>query len=82
MIVGKIFGLCLFCTVVQLANFSMDHVIDALAADVIITRAHTVNRAWNFEGLVNMEQESSIIDWLEVFTLVGVFNTVARSLVE
>ena len=33
MIVGKIFGLCLFCTVVQLANFSMDHVIDALAAD-------------------------------------------------
>ena len=82
MIVGKIFGLRFFCAVFQLANFSTDHVIDALAADVIITRAQTVNRAWNFEDLVKMVQESSAIDWLEVFTLVGFFDTVARSLVE
>ena len=65
MIVGKIFWPCLFCTVVQLANLSMDHVIDALAANVIITRAQTVNRAWKFEGLVNMVEESSAIDWLK-----------------
>ena len=78
---GKIFGSCLFCTVVQLGNLSMDHVIDALAANVIITRAQTINRAWNFEGLVNMVQESSAIDWLKAFTRVGIFNTVAPSLV-
>ena len=40
---GKIFGPCLFCPVVQLANFSMDHVIDALAANVIITSTQTIN---------------------------------------
>ena len=57
----KIFGPCLFCAVVQLANLSMDHVIDALAADVIITSTQTINRAWNFDGLVNMAQESSAI---------------------
>ena len=28
----------------------MNHVIDGLAADVIITRAQTVNVAWNFES--------------------------------
>ena len=78
---GKIFGPCLFCAVVQLANLSMDHVIDALAANVIITSTQTRNRAWKFEGLVNMVQESSAIDWLEAFTRVGVFNTVAQSLV-
>ena len=78
---GKSFGPCLFCAVVQLANLSMDHVIDALAANVIITRAQTINRAWKFEGLVNMVQESSAIDWLKAFTRVGVFNTVAQSLV-
>ena len=82
LIVGKIFGPCLFCTVVQLANFSMDHVIDALAANVIITRAQTINRAWNFEGLVNMVQESSAIDWLKAFTRVGVYNTGTRNLVK
>ena len=60
----------------------MDHMIDALAADVIITRAQTINRAWKIEALVNMVQENSATDWLEAFTLVGVFNTVARSLVE
>ena len=53
-IVGKSFGPCLFCTVVQFLNFSMDHVIDALAADIIITRTQTINRAWNFESLENM----------------------------
>ena len=42
--------------VVQLANFSMDHVIDALAVDVIITRTQTINRAWNFESLENMPE--------------------------
>ena len=82
MIVGKIFGPCLFCTVVQPAHFVMDHVIDALAADVIITSAQTINRPWNFEGLVNMVQESSAIDWLKAFTRVGVSNTGTRSLVE
>ena len=82
MIVGKIFGPCLFCTVVQLAHFAMDHVIDALAANVLITRAQTINRAWNFEGLVNMVQESSAIDWLKAFTRVGVSNNGTRSLVE
>ena len=81
MIVGKISGPCLFCPVVQLANFSMDHVIDALAANVIITSTQTINRAWKFEGLVSMVQESSAIDWLKAFTRVGVFNTVAQSLV-
>ena len=81
MIIGKIFGPCLFCAVVQLANFSMDHVIDALAANVIITRAQTINRAWKFEGLVNMVQESSAIDWLEAFTPVDVSNTVVQGLV-
>ena len=74
---GKIFGPCLFCAVVQLANFSMDNVIDALAANVIITSTQSINRAWKFEGLVNMLQESSAIDWLKVFTPVDVFNTVA-----
>ena len=78
---GKIFGPCLFCAVVQLANLSMDNVIDALAANVIITSTQTINRAWKFEGLVNMVQESSAIDWLKAFTRVGVFNTVAQSLV-
>ena len=82
MIVGKIFGPCLFCTLVQLAHFAMDDVIDALAANVIITRSQTINRAWNFEGLVNMVQESSAIDWLKAFTRVGVYNTGTRSLVE
>ena len=77
---GKIFGPCLFCAVVQLANLSMNHVIDALAANVVITSTQTINRAWNFEGLVNMVQESSVIDWLEAFTPVDVFNTVAQSL--
>ena len=70
MIVSKILGLCLLCSVVQLANFSMDHVIDALAANVIITRAQTIDRARNFEGLVNMVQEGSAIDWLKAFTRV------------
>ena len=79
---GKIFGPCLFCAVVQLAKLPMDNVIDALAANVIITSTQTINRAWNFEGLVNMVQESSAIDWLEAFTPVDVFNTVARSLVD
>ena len=60
----------------------MDHVIDVLAANFIITSTQTINRAWNFEGLVNMVQESSTIDWLEAFTRVGVLNTVARSLVD
>ena len=60
----------------------MDHVIDALAANVIITSTQTINRAWKFEGLVNMVQESSAIDWLKAFTRVGVFNTVAQSLVD
>ena len=78
---GKIFGPCLFCAVVQLANLSMDHVIDALAANVIITSTQAINRAWKFEGLVNMVQESSAIDWLKAFTPVDVFNTVAQSLV-
>ena len=41
----------------------MHHVIDALAADVIITRAQTINRAWDLEGLVNVVQESCAIDW-------------------
>ena len=79
---GKIFGPCLFCAVVQLANLSMNHVIDALAANVIITSTQTINRAWKFEGLVNMVQESSAIGWLEAFTPVDVFNTVAQSLVD
>ena len=78
---GKIFGPCLFCAVVQLANLSMDNVIDALAANVIITSTQTINRAWKFEGLVNMVQESSAIDWLKAFTRVDVFNTVAQRLV-
>ena len=78
---GKIFGPCLFCAVVQPANLSMDHVIDALAANVIITSTQTINRAWKFEGLVNMVQESFAIDWLKAFTPVDVFNTVAQSLV-
>ena len=78
---GKIFGPCLFCAVVQLANLSMDNVIDALAANVVITSTQTINRAWKFEGLVNMVQESSTIDWLKAFTRVDVFNTVAQSLV-
>ena len=60
----------------------MDHVIDVLAANVIITSTQTINRAWNFEGLVDMVQESSTIDWLKAFTRVGVLNTVARSLVD
>ena len=55
---GKSFWPCLFCAVVQLANLSMDHVIDALAANVIISSTQTINRAWKFEGLVNMVQES------------------------
>ena len=78
---GKIFGPCLFCAVVQLANLSMDNVIDALAANVIITRTQTIDRAWKFEGLVKMVRESSAVDWLKAFTRVGVLNTVARSLV-
>ena len=78
---GKIFGPCLFCGVAPLANLSMDNVIDALAANVIITSTQTINRAWNFDGLANMVQESSAIDWLKAFTRVGVLNTVARSLV-
>ena len=82
MIVDKIFGSCLFCTVVQLAHFAKDHVIDALAADVIITRAQTINRAWNFESLVNMAQESSAIDWLKPFTRLSIYNTGTRSLVK
>ena len=81
-IVGKILELCLFCTVVQLANFSTNNVIDTLAADVVITRAQTINRAWNFEGLVNMVLKSSAIDWLKAFTRVGIHNTGTRSLVE
>ena len=60
----------------------MDHVIDALAADVIITRTQTINRAWNFESLENMVLECSAIDWLKGFTRLGVLNTVARCLVE
>ena len=79
---GKSFWPCLFCAVVQLANLSMDNVIDALAANVVITSTQTINRAWKFEGLVNMVQESSAIDWLEAFTPVDVFNTVAQSLVD
>ena len=79
---GKIFGPCLFCTVVQLAKLYIDHVIDALAANVIIISTQTINRAWKFEGLVNMVQESSSIDRLEAFTPFGVFNTVAQSLVD
>ena len=81
-IVGKSFGVTLFCAVVQLANFFMDHVIDALAADVIITRTQTTNRAWNFESLENKVQECSAIDCLKVFTWIGVYNTGTRSLVE
>ena len=65
---GKSFWPCLFCAVVQLANLSMDHVIDALAANVIITSTQTINRAWNFDDLVNMVQESSAIDILKAFT--------------
>ena len=80
-IFGKSCWPCLFCAVVQLATFSLDHVIDALAADVVITRAQTINRSWNFEGLVNMVQESSAIDWLKAFTCVGVYNTGTRNLV-
>ena len=68
--------------VVQLSNFSVDHVIDALATDVIITRTQTINRAWNFESLENMVQESSALDWLKAFTRLGVHNTGTRSLVE
>ena len=79
---GKIFGPYLSSAVVQLANLSMDNVIDALAANVVITSTQTINRAWKFEGLVNMVQESSAIDWLEAFTPVGVFNTFAQSLVD
>ena len=51
-------------------------------AYVIITSTQTINRAWKFEGLVNMVQESSAIDWLEAFTPVDVFNTVTQSLVD
>ena len=79
---GKSFGPCLFCAVVKLAKLSMDNVIDALAANVIITSTQTINRAWKFEGLVNMVQESSAIDWLKAFTCVSVLNTVARRLVD
>ena len=81
-IFGKSFGPCLFCAVVQLATFSLDHLIYALAADVVITRTQTINRAWNFEGLVNMVQESSAIDWLKAFTRVGVYSTGTWNLVE
>ena len=81
-IVGKSFWPCLFCAVVQLANFSLDHVINALAANVIITSTQTINRAWNFKGLVNMVQESSPIDWLKPFTRISVYNTGTRSLVK
>ena len=42
---GKSFGLCLFCAVVQIANLSMNNVIDALAANVVITSTQTINRA-------------------------------------
>ena len=79
---GKSIWPCLFCTAVQLAHFAKDHVIDALAADVIITRAQTINRAWNFEGLVNMVQESSAIDWLKSFTRLSVYNAGTESLVK
>ena len=79
---GKSVWPCLFCAVVKLANLSMDNVIDALAANVIITSTKTINRAWKLGGLVNMVQESSAIDWLKAFTRVGVFNTVAQSLVD
>ena len=79
---GKIFGPCFFCAVVQVETFSLDHVIYALAPYVVITRTQTINRAWNFEGLVNMVQESAAIDWLKAFTPVDVFNTFAQSLVD
>ena len=78
---GKSILPCLFCAVVQLAKLSMDNVIDALAANVVITSTQTINRAWKFEGLVNMVKESSAIDWLKAFTPVDFFNTVAQSLV-
>ena len=56
----------------------MDHVIDALAADVIITLTQTINRAWNFESLENMVQECSAIDCLKAFTRIGVYNAGTR----
>lgn len=60
----------------------MDHVIDALAADVFITRTQTISRAWNFESLENMVQECLAIDCLKAFTRIGVYNTRTRSLVK